>query len=333
VSPEELERRIADIYDPIASEILEAYGEALAGIDYGSGSDSGLAEAVALLSVVLAGAAGKARGAAPALAALYAKYVTTYDPATASLTPGQASRIKALALETAGTMGNLVMSSAVSESFVAAAGRAYMRVHAGLDTPMRAAWAEAKRAAAAGIDTVRYPSGRTDRVDVALRRSVVSTANRLAAEAALEAGDRLGMDHYDVSWHNGARPEHALWQGKRYTRMELETVCGMGSVTGLGGVNCMHTIHPVRAGAPQQSQKGRMSDEEGAKLYADAQRMRSIERRLREVSRLQTLAKGNPEAAADAKRLKERKRSLMREYSEIAKRSGLKEEFERAYVH
>ena len=48
--------------------------------------------------------------------------------------------------------------------------------------------------------------------------------------------------------HYGARPTHAVWQGRVYSRRELESVCGLGSVTGLCGANCNHSYLPFIRG-------------------------------------------------------------------------------------
>lgn len=45
--------------------------------------------------------------------------------------------------------------------------------------------------------------------------------------------ERLGVDNYEVSWHVGAWPEHAAWQGKVYTKQQLIDICGLGTGPGL----------------------------------------------------------------------------------------------------
>ena len=55
-----------------------------------------------------------------------------------------------------------------------------------------------------------------------------------------QVANELGTDSYEVSFHLGARPTHQVWQGRVYTYKELESVCGLGTVTGLHGANCYH---------------------------------------------------------------------------------------------
>ncbi len=60
--------------------------------------------------------------------------------------------------------------------------------------------------------------------------------------------EKLHTDTFEVTWHSGARPSHQEWQGKWYTREELASVCGLGTVTGLHGANCYHDYFPVIPG-------------------------------------------------------------------------------------
>lgn len=56
------------------------------------------------------------------------------------------------------------------------------------------------------------------------------------------------MKKKEKKQHGGARPSHQEWQGKWYTREELVSVCGLGTVTGLHGANCRHDYFPVIPG-------------------------------------------------------------------------------------
>lgn len=92
-----------------------------------------------------------------------------------------------------------------------------------------------------GLRTVYYASGWHNRVDVATRRAVMTGFNQIVAKVNDENAERLGTNYFEVSWHGGARPTHQLWQGRVYSREQLETVCGLGEVTGLCGANCYHS--------------------------------------------------------------------------------------------
>ena len=91
-----------------------------------------------------------------------------------------------------------------------------------------------------GID---YPSGWHNRIDVAARRAVLTGVSQLSGEINKMNAERLGVDRFEVSWHVGARPDHAKWQGKVYTMKQLEEVCGLGTGAGLLGWNCRHEYY------------------------------------------------------------------------------------------
>jgi len=75
----------------------------------------------------------------------------------------------------------------------------------------------------------------------------------------------LGTDYFEVTWHSGARPSHQEWQGKVYSKKELETICGLGTVTGLCGANCYHDYYPFIPGISERS----YTDEELAQMNAE----------------------------------------------------------------
>ena len=99
-----------------------------------------------------------------------------------------------------------------------------------------------------GLRTVYYDSGHSNRVEVAARRAVMTGFRQVQGKINEQAARNLGTDVYEVTYHVGARPEHQVWQGKVYTYEQLQSVCGLGSVTGLHGANCYHDYHPFIPG-------------------------------------------------------------------------------------
>ena len=99
-----------------------------------------------------------------------------------------------------------------------------------------------------GLRTVDYASGWSNRVDVAARRSVMTGIAQLTGKINEQNAEELGTDMFEVTWHGGARPSHQVWQGRWYTKKQLVSVCGLGSVTGLCGANCYHDYYPVIPG-------------------------------------------------------------------------------------
>ena len=145
-----------------------------------------------------------------------------------------------------------------------------------------------------GLRTVDYASGWSNRVDVATRRSVMTGIAQLTGKINEQNAEELGTDTFEVTWHGGARPSHQVWQGRWYTKKQLVSVCGLGSVTGLCGANCYHDYYPVIPGISEptyteeqlreMNRKENIPVEYGGKQYTKyeaLQRQRRLETKMR----------------------------------------------------
>ena len=138
--------------------------------------------------------------------------------------------------------------------------RAQLLVSTGAMSQESAIKSAIKQLAQAGLGTtVTYQkNGRiTQRtsIEAAVRRAVQTGVNQTALKISDELADELECDLVEVSAHEGARPSHALWQGRIYSRSgksekypKLSTATGYGTITGLGGINCRHTFGPYVEG-------------------------------------------------------------------------------------
>jgi hypothetical protein len=102
------------------------------------------------------------------------------------------------------------------------------------------------RLANSGLETIDYISGTKTTIDAALRRHIVSQANQARNRLLMQRMDEWEWDLVFVDAHFGARPSHAEWQGKVYSRSGRSTeypslvdATGYGTVTGLCGANCV----------------------------------------------------------------------------------------------
>lgn len=91
-----------------------------------------------------------------------------------------------------------------------------------------------------GLRWIDYDSGARNRVDVAARRAVLTGFRQVQGKINEQVAADLKTDSYEVTYHVGARPSHQPWQGKVWTMAQLQSVCGLGTVTGLHGANCYH---------------------------------------------------------------------------------------------
>ena len=72
-----------------------------------------------------------------------------------------------------------------------------------------------------GIRTVDYSSGRSDRIEVAARRAVMTGINQISAFRTQQIMEELQTDLVEVSWHATARPTHQVWQGRVFRWKEF----------------------------------------------------------------------------------------------------------------
>src|SRR5574344_1138287 len=190
----------------------------------------------------------------------------------------------------------LTTAATTQTEFVQQANRVYMNVQSGAfdyDTSMKDAADElAKR----GITTVQYENGKpvTRTIESAVRMNILTSINQTAANQTLNNAEELGVEKFEVTAHIGARPEHEAWQGKIYTKKELYSVCGLGSVTGICGINCKHSFYPYFEGMAEhytEKDLDEMASEEvsynGQKMtrYEGEQKLRGVERNIRHYKR------------------------------------------------
>lgn len=99
-----------------------------------------------------------------------------------------------------------------------------------------------------GLRSIDYPTGHTNRCDVAARRAIMTGIAQLTGTITEQNAAKLGTKYYEVEWHAGARPTHMVWQGKVYHEDDLRRECGLGDPLGLCGINCYHRYYPFIPG-------------------------------------------------------------------------------------
>lgn len=194
-----------------------------------------------------------------------------------------------------------------------------------------------------GIRWINYESGWHNRITVAARRSVMTGLSQMTRGITEDTAKRLNTDTFEVSAHAGARPDHADWQGKVFTKKQLYEICGLGTVTGLLGANCYHTYYPYIKGISKRAYTDeqlkawkndtpKMYKGKEYTQYQAQQRMRQMETNMRAQRQTINLLKlgGADKETITEERIKYR--IQMQQYKDIAKFFGLKEQKERIYL-
>ena len=197
-----------------------------------------------------------------------------------------------------------------------------------------------------GLRTVDYASGWSNRVDVAARRALMTGFNQVVAKVNEDNAEQLGTEYFEVSYHRGARPTHQVWQGRVYSKKELETVCGLGTVTGLCGANCYHSYSPFIKGIDtltySEEELDRMNEEENTPkeyngrqytAYEAQQRQRQLETAMRaDRQKIELLTQGGADddtiTGAKAKYFQRQD-----EYVKFSKAMNLPQQWERITVN
>lgn len=195
-----------------------------------------------------------------------------------------------------------------------------------------------------GLRQIDYASGRANRVDVAARRAVMTGITQLTGHISDFNAEKLGTEYFEIAWHAGARPTHAVWQGKVWSKEQLVTVCGLGTVTGLEGANCYHERYPFIPGISERNWSDEWLEEQDRKentpkefrgkkytVYEAKQKQRQMETAMRaQREKVQLLQKGGADPD-DIMLARAKYQGQLNEYSKFSRKMGLKEERERIY--
>jgi ABC-type multidrug transport system fused ATPase/permease subunit len=200
-----------------------------------------------------------------------------------------------------------------------------------------------------GVGAIEYKSGRIDNIEVAVRRAIVTGANQTAIKTQETLADELGVDLVETTAHGGARPEHAKWQGKCYSRNGRKVIDGVvyedlakatryGKADGLCGVNCRHSFRPYVHGTARtwnEKQLAKLDEKNieynGEKYteYEASQIQRGLERNIRKQKRtVAALEAAGQDASAERKNLREAQKA----YTDFTKQTGIRKQQARTQI-
>jgi hypothetical protein len=196
-----------------------------------------------------------------------------------------------------------------------------------------------------GVRSLDYESGWHNRIEVAVRRAVMTGVTQVTNKINDMNAEKLGTDYFEVSWHATARPSHQIWQGRVYSRQQLIDICGLGSGPGLCGWNCYHSYYPFIPGISKRTYTDSELDAMNAKenklteykgkeynTYEATQRQRQLETFMRALRRDIKLMEQGAAAKDDILNVKIKYRVTLSEYADFSSKMGLPEQRERIFA-
>lgn len=214
---------------------------------------------------------------------------------------------------------------------------AHMKVVTGATDYMTAIRQACNKLAASGVRTIDYESGRSDRIEVAARRAILTSVAHVTHRISEQNGEELGADGWEMSAHSGSRPSHAVYQGRQYTQEQYERIIKPL----ISEPNCRHDVFPIILGVsepvyteeelqnidqPPFTYEGRTYT-----AYEASQQMRKTERAMRKQKDrcIVADAAGDEEAFATASIRLNRQKYI---YEDFCKAADSYTEYERTYV-
>ena len=216
---------------------------------------------------------------------------------------------------------------------------AYMEIKSGAFTVEQAIGNAVSSLAREGIRCIEYSNGKKISIEAGVRRAVISGINRTSCEVSLQRAEELGAELVKTTEHLGARPEHAVWQGRvfslrggsdKYPDFYEET--GYGDVDGLGGVNCRHSFYPFfEEYERKKEEETKIGDSKSnEKKYEVEQEQRYNERKIREWKRRAEVMEGGGQSNAKEK---EKVKEWQERQRELVKKQKLARQYDREKIY
>ena len=213
-----------------------------------------------------------------------------------------------------------------------------------------------------GLKTIEYESGRSMRLDSAVRMDLKARLRELHNENQKIIGEEIGADGVEISVHINPAPDHADVQGRQFSNKEYDKLQngltakdykGMsiqlghsksGSYRPISELNCYHYVFSIVLGvnkpeySDEQLQEIISNNKQGFDFdgkhytnYEGTQLQRNLERKIREQKDIQILAKasGNDILIGESQ---QKITQLTQKYKELSDVSGLPTKMQRMKV-
>lgn len=213
-----------------------------------------------------------------------------------------------------------------------------------------------------GLKTLDYESGRSIRLDSAIRMHLKGRLRELHNENQKIYGDEFGADGIEISVHSNPAPDHELVQGRQFSLSEYEKLNsgleakdykgrsytldhdGKNGYRPISEMNCYHYIFSIVLGVSKpeytdeqlnqiinENDKGFTLDGKHYTMYEGTQMQRALEREIRKNKDIQILAR-----ESDNKLLISESQNkisvLTNKYNELSQVSNLPKKMDRLTV-
>ena len=253
-----------------------------------------------------------------------------------------------------------VIHKGLKETYQDVVDRAVMAISQGKSTYEGEIYKIMKELGKSGLSSVDYESGRSRRMDSALRMNVKGALRDLHTRTQEELGKEFGADGWEISVHGHPAPDHEDAQGRQFSNDEFKKLQEDGVAKTYDGIsinmkrgihhrpigqlNCYHYPFSIILGVnkPQYSneqlqqikddnEKGFDFEGKHYTLYEGTQLQRKIETEIRRQKDLQILGRagGSDELSNEAQR---NINLLTKKYQELSNVSGLPTKLERLRV-
>lgn len=281
--------------------------------------------------------------------------------AIARITAGQYVNLsKTMAFANINEQGKIVFSD-ISRTYQNIIDKAILSLTQGKETYQQVMRKSMKELARNGINTVDYASGKTRRLDSAVRMNILDGMRDMSNTLQKQFGEEYGADGIEISVHSNPAPDHEDIQGHQFTNEEFEKfqrgltakdyegrtyqpVKDKRNRRPISTYNCYHYIFCIVLGISKPEYTQAELDDinekneqgftyEGKKytMYEGTQLQRQIETEIRKQKDLQIAGK----AIGDKKMIENaqiRLDILNNRYNNISKVSGLPTKIQRLYV-
>lgn len=248
--------------------------------------------------------------------------------------------IDAIVNLTANTFVNLARTTVIDKTYKDVVDIACEAVTGGVDNYSNVIRKAALDAAQNGL-RVKYASGRTRRLDSAIRMNVLEGIRQVNNGVRQQSGKEFGADGVEISVHALCAPDHVDYQGKQFTNKQFSNLQNNILRRPISTCNCKHITFPIIMGvstpaySSEELQQYKANSEKQVTIngktmtkYDATQVQRNIETKIRYAKDEYTIA----QSMGDKELIQSRKakiNQLKKVYTSISNQAGLTPKWDR----